>query len=451
MASVTLIILAVGTTALISWLIFSFLLKSRIRKKCEEQTSELRHQITTLNARLEVSQNQYHHVKQELGEKKEELRSEQQRSFELGSKLSAKENELHNSEKRLQEKNKEFDEIRKKFTTEFENIASRLLKNNSRDFAEANQKKIDEILSPLKERIEKFEKTVTETHQYNIKEQSSLRTELKNLYELNQRMADEANNLTRALKGDIKKQGNWGELLLEKVLERSGLEKDAEYQREVSLTGSDGDTYRPDVVVYLPDDKHVIIDAKVSLTAYNNMVEAETDEERRKQLKNHTLSIRNHIKSLSDKEYHLSEKLDTPDFVLLFLPIESAFSVALQNDKELFAYAWERKIVIVSPTTLLATLKTIASLWKQKKQTHNALKIAREGGKLYDRIAAFLSEFEKMEKPIKQTEKSYYELKNKLSGSQQSISRTAHRLKELGAKTSKDIPGNYLNELEEEE
>ncbi|MCF8334234.1 MAG: DNA recombination protein RmuC, partial [Bacteroidales bacterium] len=229
------------------------------------------------------------------------------------------------------------------------------------------------------------------------------------------------------------------------------LEKDAEYQREVSLTGSDGDTYRPDVVVYLPDDKHVIIDAKVSLTAYNNMVEAETDEERRKQLKNHTLSIRNHIKSLSDKEYHLSEKLDTPDFVLLFLPIESAFSVALQNDKELFAYAWERKIVIVSPTTLLATLKTIASLWKQKKQTHNALKIAREGGKLYDRIAAFLSEFEKMEKPIKQTEKSYYELKNKLSGSQQSISRTAHRLKELGAKTSKDIPGNYLNELEEEE
>ncbi|MCF8334763.1 MAG: DNA recombination protein RmuC, partial [Bacteroidales bacterium] len=239
MASVTLIILAVGTTALISWLIFSFLLKSRIRKKCEEQTSELRHQITTLNARLEVSQNQYHHVKQELGEKKEELRSEQQRSFELGSKLSAKENELHNSEKRLQEKNKEFDEIRKKFTTEFENIASRLLKNNSRDFAEANQKKIDEILSPLKERIEKFEKTVTETHQYNIKEQSSLRTELKNLYELNQRMADEANNLTRALKGDIKKQGNWGELLLEKVLERSGLEKDAEYQREVSLTGSD--------------------------------------------------------------------------------------------------------------------------------------------------------------------------------------------------------------------
>jgi len=449
MSSVALIFITVVATASVSWLVFTLLFKAGPGRAVERE--ELREQVRALSSSLEVSKNQHQYVKQELAEKKQELKKEQERSFELGQKLSEKSSELRALDKRLEEKNREYDDIRKKFTTEFENIASRLLKNNSKDFAEANQQKIDEILSPLKERIEKFEKTVHDTHQYNVKEQSSLRTELKNLHELNQRMAREANNLTRALKGDVKKQGNWGELLLEKVLERSGLTKDSEYKREVSLTDSEGNNYRPDVVVYLPDEKHIIIDAKVSLTAYNNMVEAATDEERKHHLDRHTLSIRNHIKSLGEKEYHLSGQLDTPDFVLLFMPVESAFSVALQNDQELFGYAWDRKIVIVSPTTLLATLKTIASLWKQKKQTNNALKIAREGGKLYDRIAAFLTEFEKMERPIKNTEKTYYELKNKLSGSQQSLSQTAHRLKELGAKANKDLPGHFQNQPEEEE
>lgn len=451
MSSTGLAILAAIATAFISWLIFGYILRKKGKVRGEEAEREFNERISSLRSQLEVSKNQLQYIKGELDEKKEELRKEQERSFQLGQKLSEKDSELRNKDKRLEEKNREYDEIRKKLTTEFENIASKLLKNNSRDFADANQKKIDDILAPFKERIEKFEKTINETHHYNVKEQSSLRNELKNLHELNQRMAEEASNLTRALKGDVKKQGNWGELLLEKVLERSGLSKGSEYEREVSLTDSEGNIYRPDVVVYLPDEKHIIIDSKVSLTAYNEMVEAETEEARKKYLDRHILSIRNHVKSLGEKEYHLSEKLDTPDFVLLFMPVESAFSVALQNDKELFSYAWDRKIVIVSPTTLLATLKTIASLWKQKKQTNNALKIAREGGKLYDRIASFLAEFEKMERPIKNTEKTYYELKNKLSGSQQSISRTAQRLKEMGAKASKDIPGHYLNELEDEQ
>lgn len=443
------IIISVLGTALISWLLYRAIYKVSGQDSSEE-AAVLNEKVAGLHAQLEAQKSQHEDLRHELDRAKEELRQEQQKSFELGQKLSAKENELRNMAERQEEKNKEYEELQRKFTREFENIASKLLKNNSRDFAETNQKRIDEILSPLKERIEKFEKTVNDTHQHSIKEQSSLRTELKNLYELNQRMTEEANNLTRALKGDVKKQGNWGELLLERVLERSGLTKGIEYQREVSFADGDGNAYRPDVVVYLPDEKHIIIDSKVSLNAYNAMTEAETEEDREQHLKRHILSIRNHIKSLGEKEYHLTEKLDTPDFVLLFMPLESAFSVALQNDRDLFQFAWERKIVMVSPTTLLATLKTIASLWKQKKQTQNAIKIAREGGKLYDRIAAFLEEFEKLERPIKSTETTYYQLRNKLSGSRQSIARTAERLKELGAKASRDMPRNYLDEKGEE-
>jgi len=451
MSTTVLVILSFVIAAFLSWLISFMVFRKSKHTGYGEELENLREQIRGLQTSLEVSEKQYRYLEQELREKKEELRKEQERSFELGRKVSEKDNELKNQKQKIEEKNEEYQEIQKKFTTEFENIAAKLLKNNSKDFAEANQQKIGELLNPLKERIDKFEKTINETHHSSLKEQTNLRAELKSLHELNQRMAEEANNLTRALKGDVKKQGNWGELLLEKVLERSGLEKGLEYKREVALSDNEGNVYRPDVVVYLPDNKHIIIDAKVSLTAYNKMVEADTQEERQKLLDQHTLSIKNHVKSLGEKEYHLSGEVDTPDFVLLFMPIESAFSVALQNDKELFGYAWDRKIVIVSPTTLLATLKTIASLWKQKKQTNNALKIAREGGKLYDRIASFLTEFEKMERPIKNTEKTYYELKNKLSGSQQSLSRTAYRLKELGAKANKDLPGHFQNQPEEEE
>ncbi|MDZ7776030.1 MAG: DNA recombination protein RmuC [Bacteroidales bacterium] len=285
----------------------------------------------------------------------------------------------------------------------------------------------------------------------NLKEQTTLRAELKNLHTLNQQMTEEARNLTRALKGDSKKQGAWGEIILEKVLERSGLRKGIEYHREVAIPGEDHNNVRPDAVVYLPEKKHIIIDAKVSLNAYRKSVDADSDQERNQHLKAHLLSVKNHIKSLSGKSYHLSDAFDSPEFTLMFMPVEPAFSAVLEYDNELFNDAWDKKIIMVSPTTLLATLRTVASLWKHERQTENAINIAREGGRLYDRIALFMQEFEKMEKPLDQAKASYVYLREKLTTNRQSLAGTALRLKELGVKTSKNMPGSVSGNISEED
>lgn len=426
------------------------------RNKLARQSEERRQEIDRLKedyqkiiTELSVVKSEKQNLRESLDDKIEEVKSFQSQKESIQQNLVRAESENKNLRKRMEEHQEEVAQLRKQFMMEFENISSKLLKTNAKEFAETNQKRIDEILNPFKEKIEKFEKTVQETHNSNLKEQTSLRTELKHLHELNQKMTDEAKNLTLALKGDSKQQGNWGEILLEKVLERSGLQKGIEYDREVVIHSEDNTMLRPDAVIYLPENKHIIIDSKVSLNAYAKSVEANSDEERNRHLKAHMASVRAHIKSLSSKNYYLSSQLDSPEFVLMFMPIEPAFSAVVQFDKEIFNEAWDNRIVMVSPTTLLATLRTVASLWKHEKQTENALKIAREGGKLYDRIALFLQEFEKLEKPLDQAKESYLYLRDKLVTNRQSLSRTAIRLKELGVKTSKKLPGQYLPENEE--
>jgi DNA recombination protein RmuC len=299
-------------------------------------------------------------------------------------------------------------------------------------------------LSPLQEKIQTFEKKVEETYDKELRDRISLKEEVKKLTELNTKVSEEANNLTRALKGEVKKQGNWGEIVLERVLERSGLTKGVEYDREKEITGSEDQRQRPDVIVHLPDDKHVIIDSKVSLVAYERYISADTAEQQSIFIKEHVQSLRNHVKYLSERNYQDAFQVNTPDFVLLFLPIEASFSVAVQHDAELFSFAWEKKIVIVSPTTLLATLRTISSIWKQENQTRNAQEIARLSKSLYDKFLGFTDDMNKIKQNLDKASDSYNEALKKMKDGKGNILRTAEKIKELGGiETQKSLPADF--------
>jgi len=349
-----------------------------------------------------------------------------------------------NIAEKLDNQKNEIESLQKRLTTEFENIATKILKERSEEFTVFNHKNLSEILNPLKERIQLFEKKVDETYDKELRDKISLREEVRKLTELNKQVSEEANNLTKALKGDVKKQGNWGEVVLERVLERSGLTKGQEYEREVVVEGADHSVQRPDVIIHLPDNKHIVIDSKVSLIAYERLMSAETDHKREVYLKEHINSLRSHVKLLGEKNYQNAQNINTPDFVLMFLPIEASFSVAVQGDSEIFGYAWERKIVIVSPTTLLATLRTISSIWKQENQTKNAQEIARLSGALYDKFIGFAEDMSRIKVNIDRTSGAYDDAMKKMKDGSGNIIRTAEKIKELGAKTgNKSLPTGF--------
>ncbi|MDP4271806.1 MAG: DNA recombination protein RmuC [Bacteroidota bacterium] len=351
-----------------------------------------------------------------------------------------------NLAEKLETQKSEIESLQKRLTTEFENIATKILKERSDEFTISNHKSLTEILNPLKERIQLFEKKVDDTYDKELRDKISLREEVRKLTELNTRVSEEANNLTKALKGDVKKQGNWGEVILERVLERSGLTKGQEYEREVVVEGADHSVQRPDVIIQLPDNKHIVVDSKVSLVAYEKLMSAETEEHRIAYLKDHINSLRSHVKLLSEKNYQNAQNINTPDFVLMFLPIEASFSVAVQGDSDIFSFAWERKIVIVSPTTLLATLRTISSIWKQENQTKNAQEIARLSGALYDKFIGFAEDMSKIKANIDRTLGAYDDAMKKMKDGSGNIIRTAEKIKELGAKTgNKSLPAGFEN------
>ena len=372
-----------------------------------------------------------------------QLQLERNKSEELGKRISKAEVEFRNLMEKLTTQKAEMEELQNKFTTEFENVANKILKNHSEEFTKTNVKNIGEILNPLKEKLGEFEKKVNDAYDKELRDKVSLREEVKKLYELNTKISDDANNLTKALKGDSKKQGNWGEFVLEKILERSGLTKGIEFEMQVSVKSDEGKRYQPDVVVFLPEKKHIIIDAKVSLTAYERLVNANEEEERKRYMNEHILSIRRHIKELSEKNYQSAKDMNSPDFVLLFIPIESSFGVAVQADQQLFNDAWTNKIVIVSPSTLLATLQTISSIWKQENQTRNAMEIAKQGGALYDKFVGFVNDLEKIGKNVHQVQESYDEAMKKLSTGSGNLINKAESIRKLGVKTSKRLPDKF--------
>jgi DNA recombination protein RmuC len=434
------VFLVVG--ALVGFLLAFFFLRSRSQgelstalekaRLLEQNTFELKNELRLVTENKEAA-----------------VSNERKRVEQLTEELASARADNNNLHQKLLEQKSQLEELNERFSKEFENLANRILDEKSQKFTEQNRSNLDIILNPLKEKIKEFEQKVEQTYKHESAERITLKAEIKNLIELNKQLSEEANNLATALKGDNKQQGNWGELVLEKILERSGLKEGEEYKTQHVTVNDEGRQVKPDVVVFLPDDKHIIIDSKVSLVAYEACVNAQSDSERTKFLKQHIESVRNHIKLLSDKNYQTAQGFNSPDFVLLFIPIESSFSLALQGDSDLFGFAWDRKIVIVSPSTLLATLRTIASIWKQERQTRNALEIAEEGGKLYDKFVAFYDDLKDVGKKMDAAKESYVDAMKKLYDGSGNLVRRAEKMKELGAKSSKQLPQNLIDRAKE--
>lgn len=384
-------------------------------------------------------------LKQEQQRLIDELQAERDRLADANRELESTRSFYLAEKEKLAEQKLIFEQSQEKLNKDFELIANKILEEKSSKFIEQNRTNLDIILNPLKENIKAFEDKVEKVYKAESDERNTLKGVISLLMDQSKQIQEDANNLTKALKGDSKKQGNWGEVILEKVLERSGLVRDQEYRIQASHISAEGGRYQPDVVIDLPDNKHLVVDAKVSLVAYERSVSAETDEEREGYVKQHLASIKNHIQELSAKNYQDLYKINSPDFVLLFVPIESSFSIAVQKDAELFNFAWDRRVVIVSPSTLLATLRTIASMWKQERQNRNVMEIARLSGSMYDKFVGFISDMENIGKHIKNGQDAYDKAINKLSVGAGNLTNTSEKIKKLGAKTTKQIDTKYLD------
>ncbi|MCQ9425111.1 DNA recombination protein RmuC [Pseudomonas sp. LJDD11] len=361
----------------------------------------------------------------------------------LEARCAALQAELTEQQEGHQQRLNDLQDSRNELRAQFAELAGKIFDEREQRFAQTSQEQLGQLLNPLKERIQSFEKRVEESYQNEARERFSLGKELERLQQLNLRLSDEATNLTQALKGQ-KTQGNWGELILERVLEHAGLEKGREYQTQVSLKGPEGERFQPDVLIMLPGDKQVVVDAKVSLTAYQQYVNAPDEVLGQAALKQHVLSLRNHVKGLSGKDYKRLEGLHSLDFVLLFVPIEAAFAAALQAEPNLFQEAFDRHIVIVSPTTLLATLRVIDSLWKQERQSQNAREIAERAGWLYDKFVLFIQDLDEVGNRLQQLDKAYAAARNKLTEGRGNLVSRSEQLRLLGARASKSLPADLL-------
>ncbi|MGB0452439.1 MAG: DNA recombination protein RmuC [Bacteriovoracaceae bacterium] len=409
---------------------------------------------------LEILKESQKNWSQEQQEKEERIKTLQETNLEKEKIISRQEVRLEQLQKEKEElaeqKLKEIEELNSKLTTQFENLANKIFEQKSQNFKKESSSQISEILNPLKERIVEFQKKVEETHSSDIKDRTELKTVMKHMFEINEKMSQETNNLTKALKGDVKVQGNWGEIVLERILESSGLRQGEEFikqGKDLSLVDESGKRQMPDIIVNLPDEKHIVIDSKVSLIHYEAIVSSmsETDGEKQSEASKLFLnSVKSHLDGLSGKKYHLNEKLSSPEFTLMFFPIEGAYSLALQLDPDLFQKSWEKSIVIVGPTTLLATLKTVASIWKQEKQNKHVLQIADESGKLYDKMVLFIEDLQKIGDSISKSQETYAQAFNKLKDGRGNIISRFEKLKKLGANAKKQLPGD-LSQISNED
>lgn len=384
-----------------------------------------------------------------------ELRAEQQRSEARAAELSEARLQLREYQVTLQkerhatvEKLALLESNREALKQEFENLANHIFEQKNERFSQQSRTSLDALLNPFKEQLQDFRKRVEDVHISETRERQALRSEIKSLQELNQQITEEAANLTRALKGDKQVQGNWGELILEKVLERSGLRKGIEYETQSSYRSAEGELLRPDVVVNLPDKRNLVIDSKVSLIAYQQWVIAEDEIVCATALKNHVEAVRQHIKTLSDKDYAHLKGLHSPDFVLLFMPIEPAFIAAFQQDENLFADAFDHKIVVVTPTTLLATLRTIENIWRYERQSQNARDIAERAGAVYDKLRVFVEAMERMGAQLHTVQGTYDNAMNTLTRGRGNLISQANRFVELGVRVKKELPKTITDQAE---
>jgi DNA recombination protein RmuC len=340
-------------------------------------------------------------------------------------------------------------DLQKKFQTEFENVSTKIFKENVREFSESSKSRIEEILSPLKQKMDTFQANLQEVSKVGTAERLTLKCKIDMMADCSKILAEETSRLTKTLKGDVKKQGTWGELILQKVLESSGLRENIEYTLQgtgLGLSNDEGRRMQPDVIINLPDDKKIIVDSKMSYLHYDEYLNKTSESEKKECLKKLTLSLKDHVRDLSEKNYSSSKKLDNPDFVLLFVPIEAIFSLVIEKEPSLFEEAWKKSIIIVSPTNILAILRTIESIWKTERQNKNTLKIAEDAASLYDKFVDFLKDLENTQKYMQNANEHFEKAFSKLSSGRGNLIKRTEDLKKLGLKTKKQIPDTYLED-----
>ena len=439
---ITYTIISTVVGAVLGAIIIYLILKSShvLRKDFDELNSN----FIKSNSDLENAQKKIEELNVSLNSEKE---INTQKNLELNKLIAANSNfsaQNENLQRLLDTQKEDLKKLQEDAKLQFENLANEILEKKSLKFTEQNQLNLKNILNPLQEKINNFEKKVETTHKESIDYHAALRQQIIGLKDLNLQMSKETVNLTKALKGDSKIQGNWGELVLERVLEKSGLEKGREYEVQKSHINEDGNRVLPDVVINLPDGKKMIIDSKVSLNAYEKYTNEEEDEQKSYYLKEHISSIKRHVEQLGNKNYQNLYAMESPDFVLLFIPIEPAFAIALNEDTYLYNKAFEKNIVIVTPSTLLATLRTIDSMWTNQKQQENAFEIARQAGALYDKFEGFVTDLVKIGNKIKDSKAEYDNAMNKLVDGRGNLITSVEKLKKMGAKAKKSLPENII-------
>lgn len=419
------------------------------KKNYQQQLDDLSKERLVCMASLKGAEEKNQFLLKNLEEGKLELHNERELVVELNKKLSFLESDHRNLAEKLNTHKEEVERLQEQFAHQFRNLANDIFEEKSKRFTDQNKTNISELLNPLKDRLVEFEKRIDHTNKESLSWNASLKEQISGLRELNIQMSREAENLAKALKGESKTQGSWGEFILESVLEKSGLMKDREYFIQESMKSEDGKRYQPDVVVRLPEEKIIIIDAKVSLSAYEKYFNSDDEEEKVQCIKSHLLSVRSHIRNLSEKNYQKLYGIRGLDFVLLFIPVEPALSLAVQQDSSLFNSAFEKNIIIVSPSTLLATLRTISSIWKQEYQNRNALEIARQSGDLYDKFVGFVQDLTDLGSRIGAVRDTYDKAMNKLSTGKGNLVARTEKIRSLGANTSKGLPQDLLDKSRE--
>ena len=406
--------------------------------------------ISKLTSEKNISEEKNKTYVEEIDKYKIETENKENLIIELNKDIATKSANFANLNEKLSEQKKDIDNLQEKFRLEFKNLANEILEEKTKKFTEQNKINIDDILKPLSEKIKDFEKKVEDTYDKESKQRFSLKEEIKRLEELNRQVSNDTLNLTKALKGESKTQGNWGEVVLENILERSGLVKDREYFVQQSFTDEKGKRLQPDVVITYPGARNLVIDSKVSLTAYERYVSAENDTEKESALKEHITSIKNHVNELSQKSYQDIYELKSIDFVMMFLPVEPAYLLAIQKNPELWNYAYDKRILLISPTNLIAALKMVESMWRQEYQSKNVMEIARQSGDLYDKFVGLFDDLVDIGKKLNATKTSYDASMNKLYSGKGNLIKRVERIKILGAKTSKELPKNLIDRMEDE-
>jgi len=424
----------------------------------QQQAQTLELQLTRLQERLDTQQSHTQQQLVDLQQTREALEQSRAQLGQLETQLATEKEGRLQQQQNADEKLRLLEDNKAQLLKEFELLSQRVLEEKARQFSEQNKQQteqhkqgLDALLAPFKQQLEGLHKKVEDVHLHDAKDRASLRAQIGELHKLNQQITSEAQALTTALRGEQKVQGNWGEMVLETVLERSGLRAGEEYVREQSHSDDSGQRYRPDVIINLPEGKHIVVDSKVSLNAYTDSINADTDDQRQAALKRHVDSVRAHIKGLSEKAYQQLEGLNSPDFVFLFMPVEPAFMAAFQQDEQLFNDAFERRIVVVTPTTLLATLRTVASLWAIERRNRNTEKIADQARLVYEKVVSLVDYMEKLGKQINTVQGTYEDAWKSLKHGRGNLLSRADNFQKLGVRVKKELARNLVEEANAED